>query len=118
MTGWLDGAAVHRSWFVRRRSPRTRSSRDTTEQVIVSSKGRFDRVLPARERTRRGIPSEVSMTRDDFMENTLDLWEISSESATRVGYLAPFFVEMPSRLIRLYIYSGDAGAQSFRWVGG
>ncbi len=81
--------------------------RDLTERVIVASKGRFDRALPARERYRKDLPSEVTMTREDFMENTLDVWEIPSERATRVGHPAPFPVELPSRLINLYTYKGD-----------
>lgn len=81
--------------------------RDLTERVVVASKGRFDRAQPPRERDRRGLPSEASMTREDFMENTLDLWEIPPESATRVGHPAPFPVELPSRLIDLYTYRGD-----------
>ena len=38
---------------------------------------------------------------------TLDLWEIPSESATRVGHPAPFPVDLPRRLIELYTYAGD-----------
>ena len=64
--------------------------RDLTERVIVASKGRFDRAVPAKHRARGGLPSEGSMTREDFMENTLDVWEIPAESATRVGHPAPF----------------------------
>jgi len=81
--------------------------RDLTERIIVASKARFDRALSARERARRGLPSEASMTREDFMENTLDVWEIPPESATRVGHPAPFPVELPARLIELYTYRGD-----------
>jgi len=81
--------------------------RDLTERVIVASKGRFDRAVPARQRARSGLPSEATMTREDFMENTLDLWEIPPESARRVGHPAPFPVELPSRLIDLYTYRGD-----------
>jgi len=81
--------------------------RDLTERIIVASKGRFDRAVSARVRARRGLPSEASMTRDDFMENTLDLWEIPPESATRVGHPAPFPVELPARLIQLYTYRDD-----------
>lgn len=81
--------------------------RDLTERVIVASKGRFDRAVPAKFRAGRGLPSESSMTRDDFMENTLDVWEIPAESATRVGHPAPFPVELPGRLIELYTYRGD-----------
>ncbi|MCL5948463.1 MAG: site-specific DNA-methyltransferase [Actinobacteria bacterium] len=81
--------------------------RDLTERIIVASKGRFDRALSARERAYQELPSEASMTRDDFMENTLDMWEIPPESATRVGHPAPFPIELPARLIELYTYRGD-----------
>jgi len=81
--------------------------RDLTERVIVASKGRFDRAVAAGARAKRGLPSESSMTREDFMENTLDVWEIPAESATRVGHPAPFPVELPARLIELYTYRGD-----------
>jgi site-specific DNA-methyltransferase (adenine-specific) len=47
------------------------------------------------------------MTREDFMENTLDVWEIPPESASRVGHPAPFPVELPARLIELYTYRDD-----------
>ncbi len=81
--------------------------RDLTERVIIASKGRFDRAIPGQERARRGLPSEASMTRDDFMENTLDVWEIPPESATRIGHPAPFPIELASRLIELYTYRDD-----------
>ncbi len=81
--------------------------RDLTERVVVASKGRFDRAIAPRERLRRGLPSEGSMTREDFMEATLDVWDIPPESATRVGHPAPFPVELPARLIELYTYRGD-----------
>jgi DNA modification methylase len=91
--------------------------RDLTERVIVASKGRFDRALPARERAGLGLPSESSMTREDFMENTLDVWEIPAESATRVGHPAPFPVELPARLIELYTYRGDLVLDPFAGSG-
>lgn len=81
--------------------------RDLSERIVVASKGRFDRAITARERWRRGLPSEGSMTREDFMENTLDVWEVPPERATRVGHPAPFPVEIPARLIELYTYRGD-----------
>ncbi|HUC36978.1 MAG TPA: site-specific DNA-methyltransferase [Acidimicrobiales bacterium] len=81
--------------------------RDLTERVVVASKGRFDRAVPPRVRAGRGLPSESSMTRDDFMENTVDVWEIPAESATRVGHPAPFPIELPARLIELYTYRED-----------
>ncbi|HEV2361782.1 MAG TPA: site-specific DNA-methyltransferase, partial [Acidimicrobiales bacterium] len=81
--------------------------RDLTERVIVASKGRFDRAVVAKKREKAGLPSESSMTREDFMEHTLDVWEIPAESATRVGHPAPFPVELPARLIDMYTYRGD-----------
>ncbi len=91
--------------------------RDLTERVIVASKGRFDRALPAKVRAGRGLPSESSMTREDFMENTLDVWEIPAESATRVGHPAPFPIELPARLIELYTYRGDLVLDPFAGSG-
>ena len=81
--------------------------RDTTERVIVASKGRFDRALNPRRRAELDLPFESSMTREDFLEDTIDVWEIPAESATRVGHPAPFPVELAARLIELYTYRGD-----------
>ncbi|TMM15089.1 MAG: site-specific DNA-methyltransferase [Actinobacteria bacterium] len=81
--------------------------RDLTERVVVASKGRFDRALSARQRSETGLPSDASISRDEFMEATTDVWEIPAESATRVGHPAPFPVELPERLIELFTYRGD-----------
>ncbi len=88
-------------------SPANPVLRDLTERVIIASKGRFDRALTARQRAAKGMPSQATVTKDEFMEATLDVWEIPSESATRVGHPAPFPVELPQRLIELYTYRGD-----------
>lgn len=81
--------------------------RDLTERVVIASKDRFDRALNARDRHKRDLPSESSLSRDEFMEATTDVWEIPPESATRVGHPAPFPVALPERLIHLYTYYGD-----------
>src|SRR5207244_1392329 len=91
--------------------------RDLTERVIVASKGRFDRALPARQRSARSLPSEGSISRDEFMEATTDLWEIPAESATRVGHPAPFPVELPERLIQLFTYRDDLVLDPFMGSG-
>jgi site-specific DNA-methyltransferase (adenine-specific) len=91
--------------------------RDLTERVIVASKGRFDRAIPPKPRARQELPSEASMTREDFMENTLDVWEIPAESATRVRHPAPFPIELPARLIELYTYRGDLVLDPFAGSG-
>jgi site-specific DNA-methyltransferase (adenine-specific) len=80
--------------------------RDLTERIIVASKERFDRAIPAARRA-PDLPSVSSLFKDEFMEATTDVWEMPPESATRVGHPAPFPVELPSRLIHLYTYVGD-----------
>jgi len=81
--------------------------RDLTERVVIVSKDRFDRALNARERDKKDLPSKSSLSRDEFMEATTDVWEIPPESATRVGHPAPFPVSLPERLIHLYTYYED-----------
>jgi site-specific DNA-methyltransferase (adenine-specific) len=81
--------------------------RDTSERVIVASKGRFDRAIGTAARRERGLPHESTLTADEFMEATLDIWEIDAESARRVKHPAPFPVDLPRRLIDLYTYRGD-----------
>jgi DNA modification methylase len=91
--------------------------RDITERIIVASKGRFDRAVPPAEREAAGLPHEGSMTMDEFVDATTDLWDIPAESATRVGHPAPFPVELPRRLIELYTYRGDLVLDPFMGSG-
>jgi site-specific DNA-methyltransferase (adenine-specific) len=91
--------------------------RDLTERVIIASKGRFDRPLSTDARAARGLPHESTIFRDEFMDATLDMWEIPPESATRVGHPAPFPVALPERLIHLYTYKGDLVLDPFMGSG-
>jgi site-specific DNA-methyltransferase (adenine-specific) len=75
--------------------------------VIIASKGRFDRALSRAKRESEGRPHEATISTEEFLEATLDVWEIPSESARRVGHPAPFPVALPQRLIELYTYRGD-----------
>ncbi|MGA2521267.1 MAG: site-specific DNA-methyltransferase [Acidimicrobiales bacterium] len=99
------------------RSPANPVLRDLTERVVIASKGRFDRALSRPERRRRGLPSEISVTKDEFIEATTDVWELPSESATRVGHPAPFPVELPLRLMELYTYEDDLVLDPFMGSG-
>ncbi|MCP3975269.1 MAG: site-specific DNA-methyltransferase [bacterium] len=91
--------------------------RDITERVIVASKGRFDRARSAKQREAEGRPHVSTITTDEFMEATLDVWRIDSESARRVQHPAPFPVELPRRLIDLYTYQGDIVLDPFLGAG-
>ena len=81
--------------------------RDVTERVIVASKGRFDRAKSVKEREALRLPYRNQINAEDFMQRTLDVWEIPPESATRVGHPAPFPAELPEWLIDLYTYEDD-----------
>jgi site-specific DNA-methyltransferase (adenine-specific) len=89
------------------RSPQNPVLRDVTERVIIASKGRFDRALTRSRREMEGRPHLPTIPTDEFLEATLDIWEIPSESARRIGHPAPFPVALPRRLIELYTYEGD-----------
>ncbi len=91
--------------------------RDLTERVVVASKGRFDRAVSRAERARLDLPSNDSIFKDEFLEATTDVWDIPSESATRVGHPAPFPVELLLRLIDLYTYREDLVLDPFMGAG-
>lgn len=88
-------------------SPANPVLRDVTERVLVASKGRFARALSPARRRRLGLPAEATISRDEFMDATTDVWDLPTESAVRVGHPAPFPVELPQRLIELYTYEDD-----------
>ena len=91
--------------------------RDVTERVIIASKGRFARAIKAPEREARGLPFRSTLSNDEFVDVTRDVWEIDAESATRVGHPAPFPIELPHRLIELYSYEGDVILDPFGGAG-
>jgi DNA modification methylase len=73
--------------------------------------------VPRKERERRGLPFENTITKDEFFESTLDVWEIRPEHARRIGHPAPFPVELPERLIHLYTYRDDVVLDPFMGSG-
>ncbi len=97
------------------RSPANPVLRDTTERLIIASKGRFDRV--GRGAASPGEPGVPTIPGDEFMEATLDVWEIPAESATRVGHPAPFPVALVERCIQLFTYGGDVVLDPFMGSG-
>ena len=110
------GAAGNCAWGSFQR-PGNPVLRDLSERVIIASKGRFDRALDAKERARRGLPSVSTMSRDEFMEATVDVWEIPPESAARVGHPAPFPIALPERLIHMNTYEGELVLDPFMGSG-
>ncbi|MBQ91111.1 MAG: hypothetical protein CL441_06775 [Acidimicrobiaceae bacterium] len=111
-----DGATGSVAWGSFRRAANP-VLRDLTERVVIASKGRFDRARPVARRAAEGLPHESTITTDEFMEATLDVWRIDAEQATRVGHPAPFPVELPRRLIDLYTYRDDVVLDPFMGSG-
>jgi DNA modification methylase len=91
--------------------------RDISERVIVASKGRFDRARSVKQRAAEQLPNESTLLTEDFMALTLDIWSIPTESARRVGHPAPFPVELPEQLIRLYTFKDDLVLDPFMGSG-
>lgn len=81
--------------------------RDVSERIVVACKGRFDRALSGKERAKLGLPHKSTISKEEFMALTLDIWQLPAESAKRIGHPAPFPVELPRRLIELYTFEGD-----------
>src|SRR4051794_33443368 len=89
------------------RSPTNPTLRDTTERVVIASKGRFD----------RAVTGTATIGADEFMDATLDVWDLPAESAKRVGHPAPFPVELPQRFIELYTFEGELVLDPFMGAG-
>ena len=83
----------------------------------MASKGRFDRARSKEERKAQGLPFLATLSNDEFVETTRDLWEIDAESARRVNHPAPFPVELPLKLIDLYTYVDDLVLDPFMGSG-
>lgn len=91
--------------------------RDVSERVVVGSKGRFDRAMSRARRKKEARPHEDTISKEEFMEATLDVWTMRPESARRVNHPAPFPVELPERFIQLYTYKDDVVLDPFMGSG-
>ncbi len=111
-----DGASGSCAWGSYR-SAANPVLRDITERVVLASKGRFDRAGSVKHRAAEGLPHESTLPADDFLTLTLDVWAVPAESARRVGHPAPFPVELPEQLIRLYTYRDDLVLDPFMGSG-
>ena len=80
--------------------------RDIHEYILVFCKSDFKR---------KGIESTIG--KEDFIESTKSIWDIPAESAKKVGHPAPFPVELPERLIRLYSFKEDIVLDPFMGSG-
>ena len=107
------GSCAFGSW----RSPRNPTLRDTTERLLLFSKGRFDRALTPSQRQAAGLPHRNRISADEFLAATIDVWDIPPASAKHVGHPAPFPVELPARLIDLFTWEDDIVLDPFMGSG-
>jgi len=98
-----SGSCAWGSWM----SAKAPRLRDLHEYLLVFAKqsfSRFDR-------------GESDISKDEFKEATLSIWNIPPESARRIGHPAPYPVELASRVIKLFTYKGDVVLDPFNGSG-
>ena len=71
--------------------------RDIHEYCIIFSKESF----------KRQVSGESTISKENFMESTLSIWNIAPEKAKKIGHPAPFPVELPKRFIDLYSFKDE-----------
>lgn len=98
-----SGSCAWGSWM----SAKAPRLRDLHEYLLVFVKDDFSR-------SDRGT-SDIS--REEFMQATLSVWEIPPERASRVGHPAPFPVELAARVLQLYSYVDDVVLDPFNGSG-
>tara|TARA_B100001057_G_scaffold231968_1_gene232187 strand:+ start:1521 stop:2360 length:840 start_codon:yes stop_codon:yes gene_type:complete len=71
--------------------------RDIHEYCLVFSK----------DSMKNSSGGESTIEKDEFMESTLSIWNITPEKAKKIGHPAPFPVELPKKFINLYSFKDD-----------
>jgi len=101
------GAGVSTAWGSWM-SPSNPVLRDIHEYILIFSKQKFSR------KRRKKRPT---ISKNEFLDCTLSVWNFQPESAKQVEHPAPFPVELPYRCIQLYTYEGDVVLDPFCGVG-
>lgn len=87
--------------------------RDIHEYILIFSKGDYKR-----DRTKLDKETKQNtISRNEFMEWTKSVWTFNAESAKRVGHPAPFPIDLPYRLIKLYSFTNDIVLDPFMGSG-
>lgn len=92
------------------RSPSNPTLRDVHEYIMVYSKEQLKLPKPAKQ-------AQSDITPKEFTEYTKSIWSFGTESAKRIGHPAPFPVELPRRLIKLYTYTDGVVLDPFAGSG-
>jgi site-specific DNA-methyltransferase (adenine-specific) len=90
-------------------SPTNPTLRDIHEYILIFSKQTLSRPKMHNRR--------ATIKRDEFLEFTKSVWHIKPESARRIGHPAPFPIELPYRLIKLYTFENEIVLDPFMGSG-
>jgi len=100
-----SGSTAWGSWL----SASNPTLRDVHEYILVFSKGTFKRDKPDGR--------QATITKGEFLESTKSVWNLTAESAKKIGHPAPFPIELPQRLIQLYTFEGEVILDPFMGSG-
>ena len=84
-----------------------------TEHIITARKPRGDYKREIHE----DVKEKSKLTKKEWGEWAVDLWNIHPESAKRIGHPAPYPIEIPYRLIRMNTFVGDTVLDPFMGSG-
>lgn len=110
---WLEGNVSRRTAWGSWLSASDPWINTAAEAILVLSKG-------TRKRVGKGRTSDVS--REEFMDWTLGLWQFRGQNPREWGHPAPFPPELPYRLIKLFSFTDDTildpfvGSGTTTWV--
>lgn len=79
--------------------------RDFHEYILIFSKESYSKDKKQEKRD--------TIEHDEFIQWTKSIWTFPAVNAKKIGHPAPFPVELPHRLIKLYSYEGDVVLDPF-----
>lgn len=103
---WDKTAAIMGCGWGSWRSASAPFLRDQTERIVIGCKG-----------YKRSDKGTSTISAEDFMKCSSDLWRMRPESAKRIKHPAPFPIELPRRLIEFYTYKDDVVLDPFMGSG-
>lgn len=84
-----------------------------TEPIILmrKSRGKYKKKIDQENK------EKSKLSKENWSKWTLDHWDIRPESAKRIGHPAPYPIEIPYRLIRMFSFVGDVVLDPFMGSG-
>lgn len=77
----------------------------------------FEYIVVVYKGTPRKEGGETDLTKEEFIQWTNGLWNITPESKKKIGHPAPYPVELCVRLIKMFSYVGDTVLDPFTGSG-